>query len=187
MRFLKIQEHFSTGYRLRTQHNADSADLTIAIAMDFSTAGERLTKSVAVANGEEKYLPCYFTRDAQDFAQELEEYMHKHNFTSLNIAGNGIYTMDSYGYNQEDVNKWMLTVLTHLKSSSNVSLDFVVSGGQSGVDFAGGVAATVLDIPCTMTLPRGFKQRWEDGKDVNHTKFAVQQRLMMFVRSMKDA
>ena len=36
---LTIQEYKSTSYAPRTYHNAHSADLTVAIACDFNTAG----------------------------------------------------------------------------------------------------------------------------------------------------
>lgn len=35
----------------------------------------------------------------------------------------------------------------------------MISGGQTGVDFAGGMAAEVLGLNLIMTFPKGFKQR----------------------------
>jgi hypothetical protein len=46
----------------------------------------------------------------------------------------------------------------------------IISGGQTGVDLAGGVAGYVLGIPTTMLLPKGFKQRFEDGIDIVQTE-----------------
>ena len=44
---MKIIENKSSSYAPRTFANAKSADLTIAFAIDFGTAGEQLTKKAA--------------------------------------------------------------------------------------------------------------------------------------------
>ena len=44
---LEIVAHRSPSYVPRTRENADTADLTIAVAADYSSAGERLTKRSA--------------------------------------------------------------------------------------------------------------------------------------------
>lgn len=43
----------------------------------------------------------------------------------------------------------------------------IVCGGQTGTDLAGAVAAYKLGIDCEMTYPKGFKMRFQDGKDVD--------------------
>ena len=51
----------------------------------------------------------------------------------------------------------------------------IYSGGQTGTDMAGAVAAWYLSIPACITLPKGFVQRHEDGVDVQHSKeFIIQ-------------
>lgn len=44
---LTILEHKSSSYAPRTYENAAKADVTIAIAVDYNTAGERLTHKAA--------------------------------------------------------------------------------------------------------------------------------------------
>lgn len=50
MKKLIIKESTSSKYTPRTYYNAKSADLTVAFAVDFSTAGERCTHKAAGAN-----------------------------------------------------------------------------------------------------------------------------------------
>ncbi|AUR89268.1 putative molybdenum cofactor carrier [Vibrio phage 1.121.O._10N.286.46.C4] len=168
MRLLKIQDHDSTGYAPRTRHNANSADVTIAVAIDFSTAGERLTKSLALEGGEDRYFPIYITEDPIRAARRLYLHMKKNDFKSINVAGNGIYTLSDNMYTQAEVNMYLYKLLSPIHE--HLGLEHIVSGGQSGVDLAGGVAATSMDIRCQLTLPKGYKQRWEDGVDRFYSK-----------------
>lgn len=181
---MKIEEHFSTGYRLRTEHNANSADITVAVAVDFTTAGERLTKSVSVARGDERYMPFYFHEQPVIAARKMYAHMKKHGFRSINIAGNGIYTLSDHGIDQEQANAWLYHFLKPLHE--HLKLTHTVSGGQSGIDLAGGVASELLDIPCTMTLPRHFKQRWEDGVDKSHRKFDIMRQVERYYALLKE-
>ena len=164
---LKIVEHKSASYAPRTYHNAHSADITIAIACDFNTAGERLTKRAA----GEHYLHFQLNWQPVECARSLYRYMKKYNLKTINIAGNGIYTWSKHGYNQHQVNYWLLNLLTPVHQ--HLGINHIYSGGQSGTDLAGGVVSCLLDIPCTMTLPKGYKMRFEDGKDMDHSQGAV--------------
>lgn len=56
-------------------------------------------------------------------------------------------------------------------------IDKIISGGQTGVDIAGGWAAVKLGIDCTLTLPKGFKQRHEGGIDVMHTREEIMEQI----------
>ena len=42
-----VRESGSTGYAARTRSNAQSYDVTVAFAIDYGSAGERLTRSSA--------------------------------------------------------------------------------------------------------------------------------------------
>ena len=55
MQNLILEENSSSNYRNRTEENARLADLTIAIALNFDTAGERLTKDIVLKSGK-KYI-----------------------------------------------------------------------------------------------------------------------------------
>jgi len=159
---LIINEHTSSSYAPRTYYNAHSADLTIALALDFNTAGERLTKKAA---SSKLYYPIQLCKDL-DVLQESRKlyiFMKKNNVKTLNIAGNGIYTLQKF-CSQEYINKVLFDLLLPLYT--HLGIEKIYNGGQSGVDFAGSVVAVKLDIDCESTLPKGFKMRFEDGKDV---------------------
>jgi len=162
-----IIEHKSSSYAPRTYVNAASAQLTVAIASDFNTAGERLTKKAAGDN----YLHLDISAPAIENARKLYSVMKKYNITTLNIAGNSIHTLSKCGFTQEDVNYYVYEILALV--TNHLKVDKVVSGMQSGIDLAGAVAAKVLGIPFVGTMPNGYKQRWENGVDVNSTEFNI--------------
>lgn len=178
---MKIVEHKSGSYAPRTYHNANSADITVAIALDFNTAGERLTKKAAT---KRDYINFDLRHDPLECARVLYTKMLTNQYETINIAGNGVYTCSKYGYSQEDCNMWVLSLLEPIHR--HLGIKAVVSGGQSGIDLAGGVAASVLDIPCTMTLPNGYKQRWEDGKDVNHSFEDISAQIESYTTLIKE-
>lgn len=160
----EVVEHKSASYAPRTWHNASVADLTAAFAVDFTTAGERLTKKAA----GEKYIHLDLSMEAMEAMEatrSLYKACKKHNVRTLNIAGNGIYTLYSKGMDQEDANVYLYTVLSLVHKHHPI--EKIVSGGQTGIDLAGGVVAKYLGIDCTMTLPKGFKMRFENGVDVD--------------------
>lgn len=158
-----IQQHKSSSYAPRTYHNAASAEITLAIAADFTTAGEKLTKKAA----GDKFINFDITEDPIHCARKLYQFMKQRNATTLNIAGNGIYTFNKFGYTQEYCNEYLLEVLSPIHEF--IGITKIVSGVQTGMDLAAGVVAKVLDIEFIGTLPNGFKQRHEDGIDVCHT------------------
>lgn len=82
---LLVKEHTSSNYSPRTYYNAKSAELTLAFAMDFNTAGERLTRKASYPN----YLPLDLKEPWIDNARKIYKELNKRNCTVLNIAGNG--------------------------------------------------------------------------------------------------
>lgn len=58
---LAILEHASPSYAPRTAVNAKTADATLAFAVDFNSAGERLTRRVA----EGRYLAVPLSREPE--------------------------------------------------------------------------------------------------------------------------
>jgi len=175
-----LTEDPSPNYRDRTKKNAESADLTVALAFDFWTPGEKLTKDVAGS----KYVPIDLYRvQPKEAAKKVLEFVRKEypkrKTISLNIAGNGIYTCHAKGRSfkgeafsrktPEQCQRWLdayvSIMLKELKDGITVSK--VRSGGQTGLDLAGLVAARANDIPSEALLPKGFKIRGADGKDVS--------------------
>jgi hypothetical protein len=167
---LDILAHAQRAYPPRTYENARCADLTIALALDFETAGERLTRKAA----GDRYLALPLSEDPLSSARRLWRTLTDlgGSFADrkpvLNIAGNGIYSLGKAGWTQAALNAHLYAILAPVHTHLGFSL--VVSGGQTGIDVAGGIAAHALGIPVRMTLPAGFLQRGLDHKDVDRTE-----------------
>ncbi len=159
------------GYAERTRVNAKSADLTVAFARDFTTAGERLTQQCA----GKQYVAIPLTLTVQQAAQKLQDAMENHNAYSLNIAGNGIYTLAKYDWEQSTLNAYIYAVLCEVNHYRSITA--IRSGGQTGVDWAGLVAGVKLDIPTTGLFPLGFLQRHVDGVDRRFTQSDLEHQL----------
>ncbi len=168
---VEVTESSASGYRERTQHNANSAGATVAIAVNYATAGERLTKNVA----GDKYIALGFDKDPRAAGKELAAFMKERGTTTLNVAGNGIYTLVADGWTQETVNQHVYAVLAEANRRSPITK--IVSGGQTGVDIAGAVAAKALGIPAVITLPKGYVQRNAQGVDQRVGKAVVERQI----------
>ncbi len=180
---IDFQEEQSSGYAERTKKNA-SVDATIALAVDFSTAGEKLTKSSVESQGK-KYIPI----DAKSL-EVTEERVNKivdilnsipnkktdlfedvQQGITLNIAGNGIYTMK---YSQQQVDDFTYQLLKAVIESPklNKKISLIRSGGQTGFDEAGAKAGLKLGIPTLVLAPKGWAFRNVNNKDIyNEAQF----------------
>lgn len=180
---LSLVEHSSPNYSPRTYHNANSADLTVALACDFSTAGEKLTHKAAGSN----YLgvPIQFT--PQDTAKMILFHLHERGLANptINIAGNGIYTLTKkLGWSQHAVNLHVTHALA--LAHREIPIKQIVSGGQTGVDIAGIVAAHLLKIDAEATFPKGFVQRFEDGKDICRTEADIRREVIEMADAIRN-
>lgn len=160
---ITLSEHKSAGYGPRTFHNA-AQGVTLAVAVDFYTGGEKLTEKAARGKIV-KYNPL--TDNWLEKAKELKQLLEDEKCTVVNVAGNGIYSWSKFELDQHYVNKAVYRILR--VTNFNYPLSRIVSGGQSGSDLAGLIAAAHLDIPAEGTWPKGFKMRFEDRVDVTHT------------------
>lgn len=160
---MELVAHPSSSYKPRTVHNASTADLTVAFAEDFHTAGERLTKKEA----GKKYVGIPLSLDPIEAARKLYVACKVHNVKTLNVAGNGIYSLTEKGWTQESLNQWVFQVL--LKVHEHLPFVKIISGGQTGVDIAGGVAGCAIGLDVTMTFPKGFMQRNVDNVDITQS------------------
>lgn len=160
---LIINEHTSSSYAPRTYHNA-SQGCTLAIAIDFNTAGEKLTHKAAKG----KIVQVAWGNTVRDAAAGLYTLLKKQYCHIVNIAGNGIYTLKKFGVTQEEANQFVYDVLKLVNTHWPISK--VVSGGQTGMDIAGLVAGCALDIETIGQWPKGFIMRFEDGRDVRMTE-----------------
>lgn len=158
-----LKEHTSSSYGPRTWHNA-AQGVTLAYAVDHTTAGEKLTQKAAKGK-----IVMVDANDHDDLSAARALYMTLKHYDCkvINVAGNGIYTFNKHGIGQKNVNDAIYNILSYI--TPHWGINHIVSGGQSGADIAGLIAAQRLGIDCTGMWPKGYKMRFEDGKDVNHT------------------
>ena len=165
---ISFKEDSSSGYKARTEKNA-SADATIAIAVDFTSAGERLTKSSVQKQGK-KYIPINANDDVltQERVDKAVDKLNSVNAKTLNIAGNGIYTMKGK-YTQQQVDDFTYELLKNIINSPRLKNKIISirTGGQTGFDEAGAKAGIRLGIPTSILAPKGWKYRDESGKDLS--------------------
>lgn len=167
---LTILEHKSASYSPRTYHNASIADITVAIAADHNTAGEKCTQKAVVAAGTE-IVKLPMDKDYLNSARLLWKAVKDIDSPTINVAGNGIATLHKHGWSQEQVNRIVYDILAKVNEYHPIGK--IVSGGQTGVDLAGGVAAYKLGIDCVLTLPKGFKMRFQNGEDYDTSEGQV--------------
>ena len=88
---------------------------------------------------------------------------------SLNIAGNGIYTMKGK-YTQEQVDDFTYELLNRVINSPNLKtkIESIRSGGQTGFDEAGTKAGIKLGLPTLTLAPKGWKFRDINGVDISN-------------------
>jgi hypothetical protein len=167
------------GYRYRTDMNTKKSDLTLACAHDYNTAGERLTAKLAGS----KYLAIPTSMSSSEAANRLLQECRKRSVKTLNIAGNGIYTFAKVPLSQEEINQWLYDILKIVHSSH--PLISIRSGGQSGMDTAGLVAALALNIPAIGLYPANFLRRNVDNKDYFSTPEQISDELYAQAKAIK--
>jgi hypothetical protein len=181
MTTLSILEHASANYKPRTIHNAVKADVTLAFAFDFLTAGEQLTKQAA---GVLKYVPLdLHNRAVEVWAKKAGHFIWESDYCkgrkiTVNIAGNGIYTLKKFGWGPANINKTVYWTLMHLIANYGIRFEKIVCGGQTGADLAGAVAGVALHLPVEVTMPHGFRYRAADGRDYNSTEETIRTMIM---------
>lgn len=92
-------------------------------------------------------------------------------FITLNIAGNGIYTMKGF-YKQKEADAFTYELLKGVVDSPNLvnKIGFIRTGGQTGFDESGAKAGERLNIPTLVYAPKGWRFRTPDG-DVSNEKY----------------
>lgn len=192
---MQIIEHTSTSYKPRTVHNAHTADLTVAFAEDFNSAGERLTKKEA----GERYVAIHLSTDPLVAARMLFAACRKHNVSTLNVAGNGIYSLSGVWANDNRPDKFKALDEEGLVNESQVSLNQwvylviskvhefwpitnLISGGQTGADWAGGIAGEAIGLNVTMTFPKWHLQRDEHHKEITQSKSDVEKKVSAYLK-----
>lgn len=171
--------HTDSGYRRRTQANAE-CDATAAIAADYSSGGERLTKQLAGP----RYIPLPLFLEPDEAGRRLAEFMGQRKARSLNIAGNGIHTLDSKGWTQDAVDLWLFECLKVALGSHPV--EWIQSGGQTGLDLSGAICAARLGVRAAILFPAGFKQRDIAGADMAHDPTALIETILARAKLLPD-
>jgi hypothetical protein len=172
-----FEEDSSSNYQDRTKKNA-SADATIALAYDFDSYGEKATRKF-VEQQKKKYIgvvvpdKIFSTSDlspAQVQVERIVNELNSVNAKTLNIAGNGLYTMRVSGYSQEDIDVMTYNLIKAVLESPNLKtkIESIVTGGQTGFDEAGAKAGMRLGIPTTIRAPKGWKFRNISGTDISN-------------------
>lgn len=176
---LQIEEHDKPSYAPRTWVNAQGADLTAAFAVDHTTAGERLTRKAA----GDRFVAFDLDLPPLEAARRLYRALCYAKARTLNIAGNGIYTLTRHGWDQTRVDRHLFEVLRPI--AENYPLTLIRSGGQSGVDLAGVTAATALEIKALALLPKGYRMRNCRGEDHDHEREDILDMVMAGVERLR--
>ncbi len=174
---ITFEEEQTSGYKNRTIKNA-SADVTIAIASDFNTAGEKLTKN-SVLNQNKLYLPVSTdifssSNDVNMMAGRIVGEIRKLNKKeiTLNVAGNGIYSLkEVFPGGQNSVDIFTLELFKNIinrLNEENIKISLLRTGGQTGFDEAGAKAGVKLNIPTTILAPKGWVFRDINSKDISN-------------------
>lgn len=160
---LLVNESTSSNYKDRTKLNVESSDVTIGLAADYTTLGEKLTQREAGSN--------YVKHEGNDtsFVDSIVSKLEESKGSTINVTGNGIYTWKEHGKDQDTLNRQMFDVLKQVKERYP-NFTGIVTGGQTGSDIAGAVAAKALGLDVTVNMPKGFKQRDIDGVDFTQTQ-----------------
>ena len=176
-----LQEDSSSDYKNRTEVNVLGADVTFAIAIDFESHGEKLTKNLA-QKYDKLYIPVSPSGSTKEKADKIvdvinKRFLGKKNKISFNIAGNGLYTMKGK-MTQEECDKFTYELIRDIiyHEKLNVRINKIRSGGQTGFDEAGIKAGLKLKIDTTAFYPKGFRIRDLEG-DKTQTRKEVYKRI----------
>ena len=184
---LTITASSSVDYKSRTIDNIEQSDVTIALASDFKSLGEKLTKKEAESRN--KYVSEIIGERSNNNAKEIAESIFNQikklgidtsKPVDLNIAGNGIYQKGMPS--QEEVDTLVTDILRELQKLG-LQIKSVRSGGQTGVDEAGVKASLALGLPTIIHGTKDFKFRKEASKDISDK---IDQYLKRFNVSDKD-
>lgn len=180
MQFI-LEEDRDSGYSARTEVNAREADVTIAIAVNFDSPGEKLTKQL-VKKHNRVYIPVSPYGDISEKAVKIvnlinSTFQREKNYITLNIAGNGIATLKG-SLTQEQCDDFTFNLLYLIVNNVNLAVKIkgIRSGGQTGFDEAGIKAGLKLNIDTTAYYPKGYRIRDLEG-DKTQTRAEVFKRL----------
>ncbi len=161
-------EDSSSSYVPRTKANA-KADATIALAIHFNSAGEKLTKRSVIGAGK-----LYVSIHANEFrhfqnwrTKDIVAAFNERNVRTLNIAGNSLHTLGG-AWTQAECDEIAYNMLYAITTHPDLKhpIELVRSGGQTGFDEAGIKAAIKLGIPSLVYCPKNWRFRTQQGYEV---------------------
>jgi len=156
----------TSGYKARTKQNILETDGTLAIYVDGTTAGEKLTKLLALQNKKPFFeFPLLDIFSASDVLHQIGNWLYENHIFKLNVAGNGLYTFKRLlpKYNQSDIDDLVDKIL----SKSVLGIDHIQSGGQSGIDEAAIKYGINHGLETRVVAPKGWIYR--DEYNVDHS------------------
>lgn len=174
-----LKQDDSREYAPRTEVNASESDVTMAIAVNFDSPGEKLTKNLALKHNK-LYLPVSPSGDVKDKASKIVVAINKYfellpekKSFILNVAGNGIATLKGT-MTQSQCDEFTFELLKEINDHTNlrVKIGSIRSGGQTGFDEAGIKAGLKLKIESLAYFPSGYRIRDLEG-DKNLTREEV--------------
>lgn len=157
------------GYKERTIINAAGA-VTTAFALDFSTAGERLTRNTA----GDRYVAIELAKGSRERVQrhqlEIVVKLREYDCTVLNVAGNSIHSLfhqfqsnpaTANRYSPERIQAHIDSFVLEVVKGVHMmhKLTRIHSGGQTGADEAGVKAALALNIDVRCVMPKNYRIR----------------------------
>jgi hypothetical protein len=159
----KYGNNESQAYAIRTGENARYGHVTIQLAINFNTAGEQRT----VKSAGNKLVKSDMNKSVDEIVSELIDQLNDKNLPTeglkINIAGNGIYTFAQQGVTQSELNDKVTAILRGLLDNG-IDISEIRSGGQTGIDEAGVIAARRLGIKTSIVAPKGWLFRDKDNK-----------------------
>ena len=163
------------GYAQRTAVNAGIAPVTVAFALNFHSAGERLTRR-KVEEYHNQYIAIHLGTDEIFAAKVIATALSDADFPILNIAGNGEFTLAPYGWSQKMVDDWVYTVISNVHKI--IEIKKIYTGGQTGVYLAGARAGYRLGIRTKVNMPKQYLQRGLSGEDTVHTREEIEEQII---------
>lgn len=179
---MEILEDTSPNYANRTKFNILNSDVTIAFAVNFYSTGEVLTKKICVDLKKPIIHIPILTLTPKEASEliviELNKIKLVLPFITINIAGNGIYTLNNK-FKQKEIDDYVFETLQFVTENPTFKfkINLIRSGGQTGVDEAGIKAGLKLNIKSIAKLPLGFKYRGINGLDRESTLEETKNRL----------
>ena len=182
-------EDSKRSYGHRTWANAEWSDITLAFAVDFSSPGEVTTKKAAgdkyvsyALSFEDIYGREFETLEehrlsAQERRRRMEESVRRvagairsnphysEEGIRLNVAGNSMITLSKFKLYEWDVFDVVASVIRGLLEEG-IKIKEIRSGGQTGIDEFGIVAAQYLGVKCSILAPKGFRMHYKEGEEI---------------------